>query len=120
MNKFFKVAIIVFAIVILVLGVFYVKSFVIGSDSYEGVNIDKVTLSNNSIEINGNFTDSGRAYKSYSYTQVSTELYVTITSVSVSNKYNNGQFQISIPVSGNMINNIHLTDGSKTKVIYSK
>lgn len=120
MNKFFKISLVVFVVLLIILGFVYVKSFVIGSSNYENIVIDKVTVSSKSVIINGNYTDSIYAYKKHSYTQVGDELYVTITGVKVSNKYKEGFFSINIPVNGNEISDIHLTDGNSTKVIYSK
>jgi len=120
MNKFLKISLGVLALVLIIGVIYYVKGFVIGSKSYENIVIDKVTLKGSSIEIKGNITDSGRAYKDFSYTLVDTELYITVKSVMVSNKNKTGSFVIEVPVSSNNVNNIHITDDKNTKVIYSK
>lgn len=120
MNKFFKSALVIFIVVIIILIGFYVKSFVVGNSSFDNIVVDKVTVSETSIVIEGNYTDSGVAFKDFSYTQVGTEIYVTINNVKVSSKYKSGSFKINIPTKGDEIKDIHLTDSKKTKVIFSK
>lgn len=120
MNKFVKLALGILGVVVLISVFLYFKMFVIGNDDYNNIVIDKVTVGSNSVIIRGKYTDSGRAYKDYSYTQVGNELYVTITNVSVSKKYEKGDFEINIPVNGMEVTDIHLTDSKTTKVIYSK
>lgn len=119
MNKFVKISLIIIALIILVFGGIYVKKFIIGSKDYKDIVIEKVTTSSNEIIIKGNITASGKAYKSYKYTQVGDELYVTITSVSVSNKYKEGNFEIKIPIQNTKVKYIHLSDDKTTKVIYN-
>lgn len=120
MNKFVKISLIGLVIVLLISAFVYFKLFVLGNDSYSNIVIDKVTVGSNQVVIKGKYTDSGRAYKDYSYTQVGNELYVTITNVLVSKKYDKAEFEIKIPVSGMEVTDIHLTDGKATKVIFSK
>lgn len=120
MNKFVKVSLLVLGIILLIGVFFYVKLFVIGSKSYENINIDKVTLKSDGVTIKGEIVDSSYAYKDFDYTLVDTELYVTIKSVMVSNKYKSGSFEITVPVQSQNIKNIHLSDDKSTKVIYSK
>ena len=43
-----------------------------------------------------------------------------IREVLVSDKYNSGTFKITVPVNGTTIQDIYLSDGKSTKVIYSK
>ncbi len=120
MNKFIKISIITL-IVILIIGIgIYYYIFKMGSYAYEDVMIDKVTVSNNSVKIEGYLSGSGSAYKDYKYQLVGTELYVQIRSVLVSKKYNSPSFTIEIPINGNEINNISLSNEKKTKLIYSK
>ena len=66
------------------------------------------------------FKNSGKAFKNYDYQLVGSELYVNIREVLVSNKYNSGAFRITVPVNGSSIQDIYLSDGSNTKVIYNK
>lgn len=120
MNKFVKISLIVLGIIVLVGGFVYYKMFYMGSSDYSNIVIEKTTLSNNEIIISGDFSDSNRAYKDYSYTLVGKELYVTINSVLVSSKYKSGNFKISISLGSNSVDNIHLTDNKSTKVIYQK
>lgn len=120
MNKFFKVSLIVLGIIIVVAVGIYVKLFYIGNSDYQSIVINRTSIGNSSIVISGDFTDSGKAYKNFSYTLVGRELYVTINSVLSSNKYKSGSFVIEIPISGNSVDNIHLTDNKSTKVIYQK
>lgn len=120
MNKIVKISLIILGIIVFISGFIYAKNFIIGSKSYESIVISKVVTSNDNIIITGEITDSARSYKSANFTQVGTELYVTITSVITSKKYSTGSFEINIPINGIEINNIHLSDGKTTKVIYSK
>lgn len=120
MNKVVKVSLVILALILIIGVVFYVKAYVIGSISYDDIIIDKVTLKGNSIEISGNIIDSSRAFKSFNYTQVDTEIYITIKSVMVSKKNKSGSFKLEVPVNSNSVNNIHLSDDKNTKVIYSK
>lgn len=119
-NNFVKVSIIGILLIILIGVVIYSKMFIIGSKDFSSIDIDKVTVGNNEVTIKGIITDSGRAFKDYSYTQVGNELYVTIKSVVVSKKNNSGNFEIKIPVSGMNVDTIQLSDDKSTKVIYSK
>jgi len=119
MNKFVKISLIG-VVLVLVLGVaFYSKLFIIGNKSFESIVIDKVTVSRKEAIIDGKFTDSTRAYKDFSYTQVGNELYVIVKSVLVSKKYDKGSFSLKIPVNGMEVRYIHLSDDKNTKVIYS-
>ncbi len=120
MNKFVKICLIILGLAIIVSIGIYVKLFYIGNSNYNSIVINKTTLGTNNITISGNFTDSSRAYKDYSYTLVGKELYVTVKSVLVSSKYKSGSFLIKIPLSGSSVENIHLTDSKSTKVIYKK
>lgn len=120
MNKFVKVSIVCLGIILLVSVFVYFKMFVIGNDNYDDIVIDKVTVGSGKVLVKGKYSDSGRAYKDFSYTQVGNELYITVTSVLVSKKFKSGDFEITIPVNGMEVTDIHLTDGSATKVIYSK
>lgn len=121
MNKFVKIAIILLLVILVVGGGIYLKKVSIGNYvSIEEVSINKVTVGNESIVIDGILNSSGKAYKDYKYELVGTELYVNIREVLVSNKYNSGAFKISIPVKGIDIQNIYLSNGHDTKVIYSK
>lgn len=120
MNKVLKISLIIIGLIIIAGIGIYTKLFIIGSKSYENIVIDKVTTGTDKVVIIGEITDSSRAYKNASYTLVGTELYVTVQSVLVSKKYSTGNFEITIPVNGIEINNIHLSDNKTTKVIYSK
>lgn len=120
MNKVLKVSIIVLGIALLIGGTIYYKLFFIGNSNYEKIVINKITTSDKDITINGLFTDSGVAYKNYTYTLVGKELYIKVNNVLVSNKYNSGSFNISIPLGINNVDNIHLTNDKSTKVIYKK
>lgn len=120
MNKIVKISLILLGVALLIGAGVYIKLFIIGNKSYEDIVINKVSVSESSIVIDGDITSSSRAYKDFSYTLVGTELYVTIDSVLVSKKYNTGKFEIKIEENGTQINNIHLTDNKSTKVIYSK
>lgn len=120
MNKFVKYAMVVLVIVVIICAFVYFKMFVWGSKDYSSVVIDKVTVGTNEVTIKGSYSDSGRAYKDFSYKQVGNELYVTIVSVTVSSKYKSGEFEFKVPVSGMDVNVIQLTDDKTTKVIYNK
>ncbi len=119
MNKVVKYSILGIACVLLVFVFIYVKKFIIGSSSYEDIDVSKVTVGNN-ITIVGRYTNSSLAYKDYEYTLVGKELYVEIKNVLVSSKYNKGEFTIVIPLNSDEVDNIHLTDSKSTKVIYKK
>lgn len=120
MNRFVKFSIIGFFVIVLV-GVFvYSKIFILGSKDYSSIVIDKVTMGNSDVVIKGHYTDSSRSYKDFSYKQVGNELYVSVISVSVSNKYKSGDFEFKIPIVGMNVDAIHLTDDKSTKVIYNK
>lgn len=118
MNKFVKISLILFGMVLVGVTGFYIKLFVIGNNNYESIGNVKVSVAANSITLSGSFMDSSRAYKNSEYTLVGNELYVQINSVLVSKKYNSGDFSIVIPVKD--VQHIHLTDNKNTKVIYSK
>ena len=119
MSKIVKYSIVGFLVIVLI-GVFvYLKMFVFGSKDYSSITIDKVTMGSSEVTIKGHYTDSGRAYKNFSYKQVGNELYVTITSVVVSNKYKSGDFEFKVPISGMKVDAIQLTDDKSTKVIYN-
>lgn len=120
MNKFVKISIGIFLVVIIISIILYIKLFVVGSISYEDVVINKVTEKNNEIVLDGTITNSSRAFNSFEYTLVDTELYIVIKSTVVSNKHKSGSFNISIPISIKKVNNIHLSNNKETKVIYSK
>ena len=120
MNKFVKIALIILGIVVLIGGFIYYKMFYLGTSDYSSIVIEKTTLGNNELVITGDFSDSSRAYKDFSYTLVGKELYVTVNSVLVSNKYKSGNFKITIPLGSSSVDNIHLTDNKSTKVIYKK
>ena len=68
MNKFFKVSLIVLGIIIVVAVEIYVKLFYIGNSDYQSIVINRTSIGNSSIVISGDFTDSGKAYKNFSYT----------------------------------------------------
>ena len=112
MNKIVKYSILGIACVLLVFIFIYVKKFIIGNSNYEDIDVSKVTVGNN-------ITIVGR-YKNYKYTLVGKELYVEITNVLVSSKYNKGDFAIVIPLNSDEVDNIHLTNNKSTKVIYKK
>lgn len=119
MSKMVKYSIVGFVVIVLI-GVFvYLKMFEFGSKDYSSITIDKVTMGSSEVTIKGHYTDSGRAYKDFSYKQVGNELYVTITSVVVSSKYKSGNFEFKIPISGMKVDAIQLTDDKSTKVIYN-
>lgn len=119
MSNIVKYSIVGFLVIVLI-GVFvYLKMFVFGSKDYSSITIDKVTMGSSEVTIKGHYTDSGRAYKNFSYKQVGNELYVTITSVVVSNKYKSGDFEFKVPISGMKVDAIQLTDDKSTKVIYN-
>lgn len=120
MNKFAKISIIIIGIALLLGAGVYVKLFYIGSKDYSNVEIEKVVVSSDNLTIYGEFVDSSRAYKDYSYRLVGTELYVSLNSVLVSKKYSSGSFEINLPINGIDVENVHLTDDKSTKVIYSK
>ena len=120
MNKFVKLSIIGFVLVVCVCIFVYLNIFVFGSKDYSSIVIDKVTIGSNDVTIKGYYTDSSRAYKNFSYKQVGNELYVTVISVAVSKKYSSGNFEFKVPVSGMNVNVIQLTDDKTTKVIYNK
>ena len=119
MNKIVKYSILGIACVLLVFIFIYVKKFIIGNSNYEDIDVCKVTVGNN-ITIVGRYTNSSLAYKDYKYTLVGKELYVEITNVLVSSKYNKGEFAIVIPLNFDEVDNIHLTNNKSTKVIYKK
>lgn len=119
MNKFVKISVIILGIIIVTGSAIYAKLFIIGNSSYQDISIEKVSMGS-SISIDAEFLNSKRAYKSFSYTLVDSELYVKVNSVMISSKYNKGEFSLNIPVNGRDVNNIHLTDDKTTKVIYSK
>lgn len=119
MNKFVKISVIILGIIIVIGSAIYAKLFIIGNSSYQDISIEKVSIGS-SITIDAEFLNSTRAYKSFSYTLVGSELYVKVNSVMISSKYNKGEFSLNIPVNGRDVNNIHLTDDKTTKVIYSK
>lgn len=119
MSNIVKYSIVGFLVIVLI-GLFvYLKMFVFGSKDYSSITIDKVTMGSSEVTIKGHYTDSGRAYKNFSYKQVGNELYVTITSVVVSNKYKSGDFEFKVPISGMKVDAIQLTDDKSTKVIYN-
>lgn len=119
MNKIVKYFILGIACVLLLFIFIYVKKFIIGNSNYEDIDVSKVTVGNN-ITIVGRYTNSSLAYKNYKYTLVGKELYVEITNVLVSSKYNKGEFAIVIPLNSDEVDNIHLTNNKSTKVIYKK
>lgn len=119
MNKVIKYSIISVVFLVIVFVVVYVCKFRVGSSNYEDIAINKVSVGS-SINIDGYFRDSKLAYKEYKYTLVGRELYVEVKNVLVSSKYSSGTFSISIPLNESEVDNIHLTDGKTTKVIYSK
>lgn len=120
MNKIVKFSIVGF-VLLLGIGVFvYLKMFIFGSKDYTSVAIDKVTVGSSEVTIKGHYTDSGRAYKEFSYKQVGNELYVSVVSVVVSKKYSSGNFEFKVPISGMNVDAIQLTDDKSTKVIYNK
>ncbi len=120
MNKIFKISIFAVIVILVLVATIYGMLFIVGSHKYDSVIIDKVTVNNNQVVIKGEYTDSKRAFKEASYTQVGSELYITLTSVLVSKKYSSGNFVVTIPTNGVQVSDIHLTDGKATKVIYSK
>lgn len=120
MNKFVKIAIVLLLVCLIIGGGIYFKMTIIGNYVIENVSINKVTVGNNEVVVDGLLTSSGKAYKEYDYQLVGSELYINIKEVLVSSKYDTGKFKISIPVNGNNIQDIYLSDGSKTKAIYSK
>lgn len=120
MNKFVRFSIILLLVILIVGGGIYFKMFSIGSYVVSDVTINKVTVGNNDVTVDGILTSSGSAYKDYDYQLVGSELYINVRKVLVSNKYDSGKFKISIPVNGSSIQDIYLSDGKNTKVIYSK
>lgn len=119
MNKFVKISVVMIICVLIIgIGIYY-KLFRIGNKNFESIVIDKVTVSSKEAVILGKFSDSSRAYKDFSYTQVGNELYVVVKSVLVSKKYDKGSFSLNIPVNGMDVKYIHLSDDKNTKVIYS-
>lgn len=119
MNKFVKFSIIGFVLIVVIGVSVYLKMYVIGSKNYSDIVIDKVTMGSKEVTIKGHYTDSGRAYKDFSYKQVGNELYVSVVNVVVSKKYNNGSFEFKVPISGMKVDAIQLTDDKSTKVIYN-
>lgn len=120
MNKFVKISIILLLVCVILGGGIYFKNTRIGNYVIEDVSINKVTVGNDKIVVDGLLTSSGKAYKDFDYQLVGSELYINIKEVLVSSKYETGKFTINVPVSGTNIQNVYLSDGSKTKVIYSK
>lgn len=119
-NKTVMLSLIGLVLVIVFSLILYFTLFINGSESFDSIIINKVTVSEKEVIINGGFSDSSRAYKKYDYTLDGEDLYVSIKSVLVSDKYKDGEFQINIPVNGTEVNNIYLLNGDKTKAIYSK
>jgi len=120
MNKFVKIAIVLLLVGLIIGGGIYFKNVSVGDYVIEGVTINKVIVGNNGVVIDGFLTNSGKAYKEYDYELVGSELYINIREVLVSDKYNSGTFKITVPVNGTTIQDIYLSDGKSTKVIYSK
>ena len=119
MNKVVKYSIISVVLLVIVFVVVYVCKFRVGNSNYKDITINKVSVGS-SIVIDGYYKDSSIAYRDYKYTLVGRELYVEVKNVLVSSKYNSGSFSIIIPLNESEVDNIHLTDGKTTKVIYSK
>ena len=117
MNKAIKYSVIGVSVLVIIFLLIYFKMFVIGNSSYKDITINKVSVGSN-ITIDGVFTNSGLSFKDYDYTLVGKELYVEVKSVLVSKKYDKGSFSIVIPLNEEEVNDIHLTDGKSTKVIY--
>lgn len=120
MNKVVKILLIVFGVLVLIGLIIYVKLFELGNYNYQNITINKVTVSESEIVIDGEYLDSSSAYKSHAYTLVGNELYVKVKNVLVTKKNSSGSFKIKIPINGTNVDNIHLTDDKTTKVIYSK
>ena len=119
MNKFVKLSIFGFVLLVIVFLFIYLKMFVFGNKDYSSIVIDKVTVGSSEVIIKGHYTDSGIAFKDFSYKQVGNELYVSVVNVVISKK-NSGSFEFKVPVSGMNVNVIQLTDDKTTKVIYNK
>lgn len=118
MSKGLKIGLIMLGVLIILGIIIYSKLFILGTNRYDYIEIDKVTISDKDITIKGDIVDSVHSFKDYSYTLVGGELYVEITSVLTSGKYKSGKFEIVIPLTN--VNNIHLTDNKSTKVIFSQ
>ncbi len=118
MNKFVKVSLGVLVLLSVMLCLFYVINFRVGSSSYKNININKVVISSDSIVINGEFSKDNLAFKDYSYSVKGDKLYLIINSVLVSNKYSDRDFSIKLKEDGLGIKYIYLSDGKDYEVIY--
>lgn len=116
MNKFVKVSVTIFVVLIVVSVFLFIKLFYIGNSNYNNIVVDKVSKGN-IVEVNGHIIDSRRAFKDFSYYLENNLLYIKINSVLVSNKYKEGSFNIKIKEDGFNIDDIYLTDGKNVVLI---
>ena len=121
MNNKKKAIISIITIIVLIIAFILLKMFILGSKSYENIEITNVSKSrNNTILIEGNINNSKEKYKDFSYILVGKELYITTKTVKTINALDNNKISIEIPLKLDDIDHIHLTDDKTTKVIYNK
>ena len=118
MNKFVKLSMIFLVVLVILFTIFNFIYFRRGTTSFENISDIKVVISESDVIIKGKFTKDNLAFKDYTYKLDGNKLYLTISSVFVSNKYKDKEFSIDIKENGVKLEYIYLTDNDKEKVIY--
>lgn len=112
-------AIILIVIVCVIIAVFVIRSGGNRSISYEEIAIDDISLSENSLELNGSILASAKNYKHYKYVIIDENLYITMYGGLVTKANSNGEFNIVIDdVEMKKVNSIYLKNGETETKIY--
>ena len=123
---FVKKKIVIFAgivlVIILILGVFAVKSFIVDKTIRpDAIGLIKVAASDSQIQFSGDFVlESSKAYKNYSYRIEDGTVYIKIYGGLVSAVHKSGHFDIIINDDFSSITAIYLEDDSDKQLIWQK
>jgi len=109
-------------VIILIIGVFAVKSFIIGNTIRpDAIGLISVDASDFQIKFSGDFIlESAKAYKNYSYRIEEGVMYIKIYGALVSALHKNGYFDIVINGDFSTITTIYLEDNNDKQLIWEK
>lgn len=108
--------------VILILGVFVVKSFFVDEIIRPGaIGLIKISVSDTQIQFSGDFVlESTKVYKSYSYRIEGSKMYIKIHETLLSASHKDGHFDIKIDGDFSTITAVYLEDNNDKQLIWGK
>jgi len=109
-------------VIILIIGVFAVKSFIIGDTIRpDAIGLIRVDASDFQIKFSGDFVlESAKAYKNYSYRIEEDVMYIKVYGALVSTFHKSGHFDIVIDGDFSTITTIYLEDNNDKQLIWEK